>query len=381
MMRLVLRSFRERPEWLAIGLLALSVSTALVTGLVALEREVPARLRETLARSGPNLTVVPPAGSAALSMADALAAQRTLHARPGVTSARFLVGNVRARSLRQNERLGAPRDSSDDAHVVLVGTDISEAVHLYPSWNVSGRWPRTDHAECVIGSSVESMLAVPRGSTLFLNGPTASDSLRVVGVLHTGGVEEAQILTEFSLASRLLNAPGVSFVAARVSGTEAEAQAAAVTRAVPRVDARVVRRVAQAEDRVLAVVRAVLLLSVMTILVCSSVALTATLSTVVAEREREIGVMRALGAGHGRIALLFAGEAVAAGLAGGALGYAAGALLADVLGRRIFGVSVPAGLDLMGLAFAVALGLAAAGSVAPIWRALHVEPAVILRGE
>ena len=91
--------------------------------------------------------------------------------------------------------------------------------------------------------------------------------------------------------------------------------------------------------------------------------------------------MRAIGAGHGRIALLFAGEALAIAIAGGALGFAIGTAVAAVLGRSIFGVGIAPRGDLLVVALAVSLAMAAAGSILPVARALRVEPALILRGE
>ena len=59
----------------------------------------------------------------------------------------------------------------------------------------------------------------------------------------------------------------------------------------------------------------------------------------VRDRQQEIGVLRALGHGSGRIALLFLGKAVLVGLVGAALGYLVGTALALRFGPGIFVVT------------------------------------------
>src|SRR5438132_14435010 len=73
--RLFLRSFLERPEWLAVCLFALALSTALATALLTLERDAPARVREMLGKAGPNLLLTPSSGM--LAIADSTASRVT----------------------------------------------------------------------------------------------------------------------------------------------------------------------------------------------------------------------------------------------------------------------------------------------------------------
>lgn len=59
----------------------------------------------------------------------------------------------------------------------------------------------------------------------------------------------------------------------------------------------------------------------------------------VKERKHEIGILRAMGHGSGRIAILFLGRAACIGLAGGLVGYAIGNVLALKMGASIFQVT------------------------------------------
>ncbi len=361
------RSFLERPEWLAVALLSLAVGTSVTTALLALEREVPRRVQESLARSGPALVLQPRAGDERLSAAIVARAESALAASPGSARATFLVGAI--------ER--------DRVPLLLSGVRATRLGALYPWWTMTGAWPRPGRPECALGALTAAAQHLQLGDSLDVTEPRAR-RLAVTGILNTGGAEDEQVLTSFSTASEILATAGAAtLVTARLTSPSSDMPryAATLSSAIPGLDAQVVRRIADAEERVLDVVAILLRAAVAIVTVCTALALTATLGTLVVEREREIGVMRALGASHIRLAVLFAGESLLLALAGGLLGYFGGSALAAGLGEHIFGAPLPLNAGLLPVALAVSCAMAAVGSVLPVARALRVEPAVILRGE
>ncbi|MDL5503854.1 MAG: FtsX-like permease family protein, partial [Candidatus Methanoperedens sp.] len=62
--------------------------------------------------------------------------------------------------------------------------------------------------------------------------------------------------------------------------------------------------------------------------------------TSVLERSREIGLMKALGCGNGRLAAIFLAESGVMGTTGGILGYFLGLSLAQFIGMEIFDMQV-----------------------------------------
>jgi putative ABC transport system permease protein len=99
----------------------------------------------------------------------------------------------------------------------------------------------------------------------------------------------------------------------------------------------------------------------------------------VLERRAEIGLFKSLGASDARVAAVFLLEAGALGLAGGAIGYFAGSLLARRLALALFGA--PAGFNwpILPAALALALAVTLLGSAWPLGRGLKISPAGVLR--
>jgi putative ABC transport system permease protein len=105
-----------------------------------------------------------------------------------------------------------------------------------------------------------------------------------------------------------------------------------------------------------------------------------TLMAMVVEREPEIGLMRSLGASDGEVLRMMLGEATLLGLAGGALGLVLGWLDSRWIGRQVFGAEVGARAEIVPVVLALTIGLCWAAVVAPLRRALRVQPASALRG-
>ncbi len=104
----------------------------------------------------------------------------------------------------------------------------------------------------------------------------------------------------------------------------------------------------------------------------------------VRERRMEIGILRALGFGSGRIGALFLGRAVTIGLLGGAIGFALGTGLGLRFGPEIFRLTAQKITPMLGLLWWSVLGSAGVCALAgylPTIIAVTQDPAVVLREE
>ena len=81
-----------------------------------------------------------------------------------------------------------------------------------------------------------------------------------------------------------------------------------------------------------------------------------------------------------RIMRLFLAEAAALGVAGGAIGFAIGIVLARWIGGRVFGVAISPRLAVFPITIALAVAVALLGAL-PLRLLGRIRPAEILRGE
>lgn len=105
----------------------------------------------------------------------------------------------------------------------------------------------------------------------------------------------------------------------------------------------------------------------------------------VRDRQQEIGIMRALGYGSGRITMLFLGKALTIGLVGALVGFLAGTGLALKFGPKIFEMTAKTMIkpELFLLLYCIAFApvFAAVSSFIPAMIAVTYDPAVTLREE
>lgn len=117
------------------------------------------------------------------------------------------------------------------------------------------------------------------------------------------------------------------------------------------------------------------------ILAISAIIVFITMTTSVAERAKEIGVLRAIGYRRTKIATIILWEAVLLSLFSGLLGYLSGFGVARALPKLIEGLDVTAKFDLSVLATSVLIAVVVGvlSSVSPAIRASSMDPADALR--
>jgi putative ABC transport system permease protein len=298
------------------------------------------------------------------------------------------------------------------------GTKFETGVRLtHPWWTIRGRWFNDGARECVVGAGLAKSFpgGLAPGATLWLqpaNGeaPAAAGQaipLLVTGIVTTGDVDDNSIVAPLALAQELSGRPGQFrqlFVSALTKPEDAFSQrdpgkmtpteydrwfcspyissiGHQIQQAMPGSDARPIRRVAETEGRVLSRVSSLLWLVTLAALIGAALAVAATAATTVLDRRSEVGLMKALGAPNSLVAGIFLAEQVLLACIGGAVGFLAGAGLARLLGEKIFGTASEMRPVLLPVVLTIAALVAVMGSLIPLRRATHFDPAAILRGE
>lgn len=351
-LRLIFRSLLLRRRRLSIALLALAVGAALASALLSTYADLEHKMAGEFRRYGANLLVSPGGGEETMP-AETLDTVEGA----GVTAVPFLyaVGRV------------------NDRPVVLAGTDFHKLREFSRSWKVDGKW-----GECLAG---ERLGARP-GDVLRVALGGASTECRIAGVLATGASEDSQLLLSLERLQQMAAAPGrLSLVQINAPPQEVESVRARLAAALPGREVRALRPVAESTARVLMKVRATLFGVSLLILAIVGLGVMTTLSATVLERRKDIGVMKALGAAQGHIAALFIAESAVLGAVGGLAGYFGGLVLAQWIGRSIYGAPVSVRAEVLPAVLLVTVALAVVSTLFPLRLVRRVNPAVILRGE
>ena len=297
----------------------------------------------------------------------------------------------------------------------LVGTYFSRAVRYgkedfvtgvrstHPLWNVTGTWPDDSSRDVLVGQALASKLGKKPGDEIEANGKQH----RVAGILSTGGTEDGSVFAPLQVAQQILGRPRAvqSIQVSAITKPEddfarrdpktlkgavydrwycspyAASIAFQLQEAIPNSRAEQIRQVAQNEGTVLSRIQGLMLLVALAALIAAALAVSSAMATAILERRREVGLMRALGAGSFSVGAVFLAEATLLALIGGSVGFAIGAGLAHQIGRRIFDQAIVIQPVLFPYVLGMAVLVTFAGSALSIRRALRFDPVRVLRGD
>ena len=424
--RIILESMARNPrrKLLASAVLILATAVAAATLTVALDEGN--RLAREFQSFGANIQVTPRADSVPLEIGG-------LDTRP-VSEGSYLkqadLGNLKRIFWRNNVEGFTPflevpvtiqtATATPQVASTLVGTWYRHAVPVKgepafvtgvettdPWWKVSGAWFGDGSSQCVVGRALAARLGIEPGQTLAVRAGANQVSLRVAGILTTGGSEDQALVAPLALAQQLAGRPGEyrSLMVTALTKPEdsfgrenprqmtpteyerwycspyASSIATQVQQSLPGSSAKVVRRVAESEGRILDRVSALFWLITLGAMAAATLAIAAMAAASVVERRSEVALMKALGAPSGLLAWLFLVEQLAVAVVGGAIGFGLGTLLARGLGRLVFGVASTPQPILLPVVLTIAAAVVALGSLVPLGRMARLDPAPILRGE
>ena len=82
-----------------------------------------------------------------------------------------------------------------------------------PWWRVTGAWPNDSSSDILVGERLAKRRLLKTGDEVWLSEPypvahAPGETIRVSGILSTGGPEDDEIVAPLGLAQRLLGKPG-----------------------------------------------------------------------------------------------------------------------------------------------------------------------------
>jgi putative ABC transport system permease protein len=283
---------------------------------------------------------------------------------------------------------------------------------IAPWWKVQGAWVQDeDTGTATVGAGLARRMGWQVGDEIAAAVEERTARFRIVGIVSTGGYEEDQVFVSLPAVHALL---GLSRGAERVqisalvepdSNLRADLRGldpsemtpeqyatwycspimgAVITQikeVLPDVDVRPIRQISQAEVDFLDKIGLLMTLLTVAALGGSALAVMTAMTASVMERRTEIGLMKAIGADDGHIALIFLSEAALIGLVGGAAGYVLGLGLAQGLARTVFSASGDVPPVVLPITLFLALAVALVGSAIPVRQAVRLNPVLLLRGK
>jgi putative ABC transport system permease protein len=435
--RLVSESFVRNPRRKILTAAALVVGMAVATATLTVALEVGDRLAREFRTLGANLIVTPESDTlplqiggvdyrpvdegAYLQEAD-LGKLKTIfwrHNILGFTPFLDVPASVRASETAAANPTTLIGTWYEHSVAVPDGTQFRTGVSVtHPSWNIRGRWFQDTANEAVVGAAFAAAYpgGITTGQTIYVavqnvtQPQPQSVPLVVIGILSTGDAEAAEdnaVLVPLTIAQKLSGHPGqfrnlfisaltkpADGLALRDPGTLTPKQfdqwfcspyissiSYQITQVLPGTDVHAIRRVADTEGKILSHVSALLWIVTLAALIAAALAVAATSAATVLERRAEVGVMKAIGATNALVAGIFLAEQLMLAVAGGAVGFVLGVGFARVLGTSVFGSPAPPRLILLPAVLGLAAVVAILGSLIPMWRAAHLNPAPVLRGE
>ena len=393
-LKMVVSSLVRRSSRLIVAVLAIAIGATTLSGLVTIYYDIPRQLGREFRSYGANLVLLP-RGDTKILRGDLEAVRRIIGGDRIVGMAPY-----RYQTVKINEQ-----------PYIIAGTDLDEARKNSPFWYVEGEWGTKDRPDQVmVGKEIARTLDLSLGDDFVVKGVKYGQSavaskqtfsaeenvkkdvgtqyfsrkLYVRGIITTGGAEEGFIFTDVDMLNELIGDTFRGDVVECSVMADAEGLgtlSSAIEAELPNVQPRAVRRLTQSQDIVLGKLQALVYLVTIVVLLITMISVYTTMMAMVAERKREIGLKKALGAENGLIMGEFLGEGVLLGFIGGALGVLLGFEFAQQVSLSVFGRAIHFQWLLIPITIAVFIAITILASILPVRKVMDIHPAIVLRGE
>jgi putative ABC transport system permease protein len=425
-LRLLFESFRRQKRRKSVALLAIALGMSIATAMIAVGNDIGDKINQELRSLGANLVITPiedtldvNIGGVNLKPASegAVIPEQALIKMKGI----FWGHNIKGYAPFLSEKKTI-QTRSGEVNVELIGTYFAQPLRhgddqfstgvrtVNPWWKVEGEWPQDYDGwpeqlppDVLAGSKLARQAGLNIGDQIQVSGR----KLRISGLLDTGSAEDQAIVAPLHIVQAILGQPNAVqrvTVSALTKPEDAFARkdpdkmspavrerwycspyansiAYQLRDTLPNVRVEQVRPVEQNQGKVLARVTGLMLLLSLAALLAAALAVSAAMAATILERRQEVGLMKSLGAGNSAVASLFLTEAAFLAIAGGLIGFLAGAVLAHRIGQSIFGSAIVVHPVVLAVVLFGAVLVTFLGSAGAVRKAMQFDPAVVLRGD
>ena len=391
--KMLFYSLIRRRSRIIIALLSIIVGATILSGLVTIYTDVPRQMSSEFRNYGANVILSP--NSEELILDNEIdEALKTIPSNSveGYTPYRYentMVNNM---------------------PVTMAGINFKSIEKTSPYWSINGRKPESD-GEVLIGKKVANTFEFKVGSKMTLKTKekevtseietliTEDDftyevdgikyvdrelELDIVGILETGGTEEEYIYLSYNDVTYItFSNRGYDLVELSISGTsdKLKSYVDSINNSSTNINAKLVKRVTESESSVLTKLQSLVFIVTVVVLVLTMICVATTMTAVIAERRKEIGLRKALGASNKDIVKEFMFEGLVLGTIGGIFGSILGYVFALVISLNVFSSAITFRPLLVPITIIAAIAVSAISCLIPVRTAVKVEPAIVLKGE
>jgi putative ABC transport system permease protein len=371
--RMVTASLIRRRSRMLVALLAIAIGATILSGLLTIYIEVPRQMGAEFRNYGANMIFT--AAEDSFSQEDVEEALSLIAEEDLVGAAPYRYETVRIH----------------EQPILAAATDMEQAEATSPYWLIDGAWPSASE-EILVGAGVAEDLELSVGDSITVSFTPEEDAaetdnyidFKITGILNTGGSEEDYVYFSTEDMETLTGAgDDIDLVELSVlaDSDELSAYADEISADVPAISARLVKRVTASETTVLSKLQGLIFLVTIIVLALTMICVATTMTAVVAERRREIGLRKAIGASDSSIVQEFMGEGILLGGVGGILGSVLGFLFAQTVTMNVFSGTITFRPAMVPITILASVAITALSSISPIKSATSVDPALVLKGE
>lgn len=269
-------------------------------------------------------------------------------------------------------------------HVLLLGVDFKDEKTVKKWWELqAGRYPSKDN-EVLIGITAANNLGLKVGDEVQVAESGKYGPLKIAGILNKSGSQDDEIIFgSLTMVSTYFNRDSeINLIEIAVKSTrDIDEVVGSISGALPDASVTSVKQAIKYKEEAMGYLSKFGLIITIVVLSISAMIVFITMTTSVAERTKEIGILRAMGYRKSKIMQIVLLEAVTLSFVGGLVGYFAGFGISKAIPRIIEGMDISPSFDLSVFvsSLVIALFVGAASSFLPALKASMLDPAESLR--
>lgn len=371
-LKMITSSLIRRRSRMLVALLAIAIGSTVLSGLLTIYYDIPRQMGTVFRSYGANLIFLPAESESKITQEQIGAIKQVIDPEKLVGFAPYIY-----QSAKVNEQ-----------PYMIAATDLASAKSNSPYWLIRGDWPH-NKKEVLIGHEISRNIELSVGDTFIVNTPKPNGDVTVnectvSGIVTTGGVEEEFIFMSLEDIKGIIGYDDqFDVIECSIDGNQEYLKSIAdtVSKQVNGITPRLVKRVTESQDVVLNKLQALVWIVTIIVLFLTMICVTTTMMAVVAERRKEIGLKKALGASNSSVVKDFMGEAVMLGLIGGILGVVLGYVFANNVSISVFAREVSFPVQLAPFTVIASIIITIVSCLFPVRATVDIDPALVLRGE